>query len=337
MCCYLGVDIGSVSSNFVLMTEDRKLLKKVYLRTQGNPIRAIKEGYEIIKNSLEPGRDIISGVGTTGSGRHLAAVLMGADVVKNEITAHAVAAASFYPEVKTILEIGGQDSKIIVMRDGIVNDFAMNTVCAAGTGSFLDQQAARLNIAIEQFGELALKSKQPVRIAGRCGVFAESDMVHKQQMGYPLEDIVMGLCEALARNYLNNVANGKKIESKVVFQGGVAANAGLRKAFEKLLKVAVYVPENYEVMGAIGSAILAAEKMIHSEKSTCFKGDSFILEGDFNTSSIDCNGCPNQCEVVCIKRNKQALAFWGDRCKKWEASLASQSEAKPVEKELILA
>ncbi|MDD3895075.1 MAG: BadF/BadG/BcrA/BcrD ATPase family protein, partial [Syntrophomonadaceae bacterium] len=123
MCCYLGVDIGSVSSNFVLMTEDRKLLKKVYLRTQGNPIRAIKEGYEIIKNSLEPGRDIISGVGTTGSGRHLAAVLMGADVVKNEITAHAVAAASFYPEVKTILEIGGQDSKIIVMRDGIVNDF----------------------------------------------------------------------------------------------------------------------------------------------------------------------------------------------------------------------
>jgi activator of 2-hydroxyglutaryl-CoA dehydratase len=125
-----------------------------------------------------------------------------------------------------------------------VNDFAMNTVCAAGTGSFLDQQSSRLNIAIEQFGDIALQSSQPVRIAGRCGVFAESDMVHKQQMGYPIEDIIMGLCEALARNYLNNVANGKKIEDKVVFQGGVAANAGLRKAFEKLLKAPVYVPEN---------------------------------------------------------------------------------------------
>lgn len=325
---YLGVDIGSVSSNFVLMTEDLEIFKKVYLRTQGNPVRAIKEGYQIIKNSLKASRDIIAGLGSTGSGRHLAAVLMGADVVKNEITAHSVAASSLYPEVRTILEIGGQDSKIIIMRDGIVNDFAMNTVCAAGTGSFLDQQSARLNIAIEQFGQLALESRQPVRIAGRCGVFAESDMVHKQQMGYPVEDIIMGLCEALARNYLNNVAGGKKIENKVVFQGGVAANAGLRKAFEKLLQVSVYVPENFEVMGAIGAAILAMEKMNHSAAASCFKGDSFILEGDFRSSSMECKGCPNQCEVVCIKRNDEALAFWGDRCKKWEASIKGRPEIK---------
>lgn len=333
---YLGVDIGSVSSNFVLLDSRRQLVKKVYLRTQGNPIQAIKDGFQIIKDSLDPDRDQINGVGSTGSGRHLAAVLVGADVVKNEITAHAVAAASFHPQVRTILEIGGQDSKIIVLRDGIVNDFAMNTVCAAGTGSFLDQQAARLNIAIEQFGEIALQSRQPVRIAGRCGVFAESDMVHKQQMGYPLEDIVMGLCEALARNYLNNVANGKKIENEVVFQGGVAANAGLCKAFARLLNTEIHVPTDYDVMGAIGSAILAAEKMEHSNKNTCFKGESFILEGEFKTSSIECNGCPNQCEVVCIKRNKQALAFWGDRCKKWEASVKNQYEIKAEQKSAAL-
>lgn len=334
---YLGVDIGSVSSNFVLMTEELQIYKKVYLRTQGNPVKAIKEGYEIIKNSLTSVSDTITGVGTTGSGRHLADVLMGADVVKNEITAHSVAASSLYPEVRTILEIGGQDSKIIIMRDGIVSDFAMNTVCAAGTGSFLDQQSARLNIAIEQFGELALQSKQPVRIAGRCGVFAESDMVHKQQMGYPVEDIIMGLCEALVRNYLNNVASGKKIENKVVFQGGVAANAGLRKAFEKVLNVAIYVPENFEVMGAIGSAILAMEKMRNTITDTCFKGDSFILEGDFRTSSFECKGCPNQCEVVCIKRNAEALAFWGDRCKKWEASIKGRPEINNGETFLSLA
>lgn len=334
---YLGVDIGSVSSNFVLIDQNRQLIKKVYLRTRGNPIQAIKSGFQAIKDSLDPDYDQISGVGTTGSGRHLAAVLVGADVVKNEITAHAVAAASCYPEVRTILEIGGQDSKIIILRDGIVNDFAMNTVCAAGTGSFLDQQSARLNIAIEQFGEIALRSRQPVRIAGRCGVFAESDMVHKQQMGYPLEDIVMGLCEALARNYLNNVASGKKIENKVVFQGGVAANAGLCKAFEKLLNTQVHIPADYDVMGAIGSAILAMEKIEHSNINTCFKGENFILEGEFKTTSIECNGCPNQCEVVCIKRNKQALAFWGDRCKKWEASLKNQGGMKTDQKISVLA
>ena len=323
---YLGVDIGSVSSNFVLMSENMQIHRKVYLRTQGNPVKAIKEGYEALKSSLNIIGDSIKAVGSTGSGRHLAAVLMGADVVKNEITAHAVAASSFYPEARTILEIGGQDSKIIILRNGIVNDFAMNTVCAAGTGSFLDQQAARLNIAIEQFGDLALKSRQPVRIAGRCGVFAESDMVHKQQMCYPVEDIIMGLCEALVRNYLNNVASGKKIEDMIIFQGGVAANAGLRKAFEKVLKLPIHVPENFEVMGAIGAAILAMEKMNNAEKETCFKGDSFILEGDFKTSSMECKGCPNQCEVVCIKRNEKALAFWGDRCKKWEATIKAYPE-----------
>lgn len=325
---YLGVDIGSVSSNFVLMTEKLEICKKVYLRTQGNPVKAIKEGYEIIKNSMGPDSARIQGVGSTGSGRHLAAVLMGADIVKNEITAHAVAASSFYPGVRTILEIGGQDSKIIILRDGIVSDFAMNTVCAAGTGSFLDQQAARLNVAIEQFGELALKSVQPVRIAGRCGVFAESDMVHKQQMGYPVEDIIMGLCEALVRNYLNNVASGKKIEDMIIFQGGVAANSGLKKAFEKMLKLKIHVPDNYEVMGAIGSAILAMEKMGGSGQETCFKGDNFILEGDFKTSSMECRGCPNQCEVVCIKRNGEALAYWGDRCKKWEATIKGFPEER---------
>ena len=125
--------------------------------------------------------------------------MVGADAVKNEITAHAIAALHFEPDVRTVVEIGGQDSKIIIIRDGIVTDFAMNTVCAAGTGSFLDQQANRIGIPIEHFGEYALRSKTPVRIAGRCAVFAESDMIHKQQAGHNLEDIIRGLCEAFAR------------------------------------------------------------------------------------------------------------------------------------------
>lgn len=328
MNCYLGVDIGSVSSNFVLLDGKNRLIKKAYLRTQGNPVKAIKDGYALLHEGVAGTGLKIKGVGTTGSGRHLAAVLMGADVVKNEITAHAIASSSLYPDVQTIFEIGGQDSKIICLRQGIVNDFAMNTVCAAGTGSFLDQQAARLNIPIEEFGCRAATSRQPVRIAGRCGVFAESDMIHKQQMGYPMEDIVMGLCEALVRNYLSNVAKGKKILPPVVFQGGVAANTGIRKAFESILGMPVQVPEHFDVMGAIGAAMLAQEQT--QGKDSAFKGSDYVLEGDFQTSSQECRGCPNMCEVVCIKRGQETLAFWGDRCKKWESSLTGAGRVLQV-------
>ncbi len=319
MNVYLGVDIGSVSSNFVLMNNQMEIIKKIYLRTQGNPVQAIQTGFAQL---LEDSEDFsIKGVGTTGSGRHLCATLLGADVIKNEITAHAVAAANIYPNVRTIIEIGGQDSKIILMKNGVVHDFAMNTVCAAGTGSFLDQQASRLCIQIEDFGERAVKSRQAVRIAGRCGVFAESDMIHKQQMGFPMEDIMMGLCEALVRNYLNNVAKGKKIEDPVVFQGGVAANIGLKEAFASVLKRDIHIPQHYEVMGAIGSAILAREKVQAGRQNSQYRGRDFIMEGEFRSSSHECQGCPNLCEVVAIKRDHQVLAYWGDRCKKWESSL----------------
>lgn len=325
MNVYLGVDIGSVSSNFVMMNNQMEIVKNIYLRTLGNPVMAIQTGFTELINGCED--VVIKGVGTTGSGRHLAATLIGADVVKNEITAHAVAAAQFYPDVRTIIEIGGQDSKIIIMRDGIVHDFAMNTVCAAGTGSFLDQQASRLNLAIEEFGGQAVKSRQSVRIAGRCGVFAESDMIHKQQMGFPVEDILMGLCEALVRNYLNNVAKGKKIEDLVVFQGGVAANLGLKAAFEKVLGQNLYIPPYYNVMGAIGAAILALEKIQGSRQNSRYKGQDFIRDGQFFSSSHECKGCPNLCEVVAIKRDQEVLAYWGDRCKKWEGSLSQIEKA----------
>jgi predicted CoA-substrate-specific enzyme activase len=322
MHMYLGVDIGSVSSNFVLLDNRGRMKTKIYLRTQGNPILAVKQGFAAVNQALEESGHKIAGVGATGSGRLLAGVLLGADIIKNEITAHGVAASWLYPDVRTIIEIGGQDSKIILLKNGIVNDFAMNTVCAAGTGSFLDQQAARLNLSIEEFGQRAVTSCQPVRIAGRCGVFAESDMIHKQQMGYPTEDILMGLCDALARNYLNNVGKGKKIMEPVVFQGGVAANRGLQRSFEQLLGLPVHVPEHHEVMGAIGAALLAREAMEHSGLPSQFKGSSFVMEGEFTTRSQECRGCPNLCEVVCIRRDGKPLAYWGDRCKKWEATLA---------------
>ncbi|MCD4733972.1 acyl-CoA dehydratase activase, partial [bacterium] len=251
---FLGVDVGSVSTNLAVLDEASNIVESVYLRTQGRPIETVQRGLSEVGKLLGSRAADIAGVGATGSARQLTAVLVGADSVKNEITAHAVAASLVIPDVRTVLEIGGQDSKIIILRNGIVVDFAMNTVCAAGTGSFLDQQAGRLSIPIEEFGDYVLRGMSAVRIAGRCTVFAESDMIHKQQMGHTTEDIIAGLADALVRNYLNNIARGKKIKSPVVFQGGVAANKGIRKAFERELGLEIIVPEHYGVMGAIGAA-----------------------------------------------------------------------------------
>lgn len=320
---YLGIDVGSVSTNLVVIDEKEDLIEKVYLRTGGQPIRALGSGMKLLQHKLN-GKIKIHGVGATGSGRQLAGVVIGADIIKNEITAHAVAAQKTMPFVKTILEIGGQDSKIIILKNEVVFDFAMNTVCAAGTGSFLDRQAGRLGIPIEEFGSYALKSSSPVRIAGRCAVFAESDMIHKQQTGHSVEDIICGLCEALVRNYLNNLGKGKNIEEPIVFQGGVAANVGIVKAFEKALGKQIHIPEHYDVMGAYGAALIARQKMHKSDLKTAFNG--FGTENnDYKAKSIECQGCSNMCEVIEISANTGVLARWGDRCGKW-ANLVNINE-----------
>ncbi|MBN1288962.1 MAG: 2-hydroxyglutaryl-CoA dehydratase [Actinobacteria bacterium] len=321
---YLGVDVGSVSTNVVVLDNRGSVLSSVYLRTRGEPIRAVQEGIRNVGESLSPDI-VIKGAGATGSARYLTGVIIGADLVKNEITSHAVAALHIVPEVRTVLEIGGQDSKLILLRDGVVTDFAMNTVCAAGTGSFLDHQSSRLGVPIEEFGELALKAGQPAQIAGRCSVFAESDMIHKQQVGYPVEEIVLGLCNALVRNYLNNLAKGKKIEAPVVFQGGVAANVGMKRVFQEALGVEVTIPPYHDVMGAIGAALLAMEDSGKKEQSN-FRGFS-LADFKYTTSSFVCSGCSNNCEIVKILSEKQVLACWGGRCGKWELEF----DSKPVE------
>ena len=316
MDLYLGIDVGSVTTKFAVLSEDDQPVSSLYLRTQGKPVVMVQQGLKEIVQSL-PSNVQIRGVGTTGSARHLAGVIVRADVVKNEITSHAVAALHFIPDVQTVIEIGGQDSKIIVIRDGIVTDFGMNTVCAAGTGSFLDQQASRLNMRIDDFGGKALESRKPVRIAGRCTVFAESDMIHKQQMGHRIEDIAYGLCQAMVRNYLNNVGLGKEILPPIVFQGGVAFNRGIVRALEETLTTDVIVPPHHEVMGAIGAALLAHEEMAVRGNGTRFKGFE-MAEASFRTSSFECKACPSRCEIAQIFQNGKVLARWGGQCDMWE-------------------
>jgi predicted CoA-substrate-specific enzyme activase len=314
---YLGIDVGSVTTKVAALDENDELVASSYARTEGKPIVVVQQALREIAETL-PAATEVAGIGTTGSGRYLAGAMVGADVMKNEITAHAVAASHYFPETRTILEIGGQDSKIILLRDGVAVDFAMNTVCAAGTGSFLDQQAYRLHMSIEDFGPAALQSKSPVRIAGRCTVFAESDMIHKQQMGHSVPDILYGLCEALARNYLNNLGLGKEILPPVVFQGGVAANKGMIRAFEETLKTEIQVPRHHHIMGAIGAALLAHEDMIAESRPSSFRGFG-VSDLNYRTSSFECKGCSNLCEILEIRAGRELVARWGGRCGKWDA------------------
>lgn len=324
MEAYLGIDVGSVTTKLALLDEQDELIIHTYSLTQGKPIEMVQQGLRQIKEQLPQGINICA-VATTGSARYLAGVIVGADLVKNEITCHAVATLQYFPQAQTIIEIGGQDSKIIIIRDGIVTDFGMNTLCAAGTGSFLDHQTQRLNLSIEEFSQQALKSRTPVRIAGRCTVFAESDMIHKQQMGHRIEDILYGLCQALVRNYLNNVGLGKEIKPPIVFQGGVAFNQAIVKAFQEELKTEIIVPPHHEVMGAIGAALLVHEEMTESQKNSKFKGFDASLER-YHTSSFECQSCPNLCEVARISLNGRALAQWGGRCDLWEKNLTEETK-----------
>jgi predicted CoA-substrate-specific enzyme activase len=327
MKIYLGIDVGSVSTNVVAIDDKYKIIDTVYIRTHGNPLKSVQEAFQLIEKKLDKKANI-SGVGVTGSARYLISVMVNADLTKNEITAHAIAAMHFYPDTRTIFEIGGQDSKIILLENGVVTDFAMNNVCAAGTGSFLDQQASRLGVPIEEFGSKALKSTTEVRIAGRCTVFAESDMIHKQQLGYTNDDIINGLCEALVRNYFSTVGKGKDIKEPILFQGGVAANAGIVKAFNKFLNKDVKIPEHFGVMGAIGSAILVKEFMDKNPNiKTKFKGFA-LKDFIFKTTSFTCKFCSNNCEVVEFWQDNNKIALFGDKCGRYSSQLPkAQSKA----------
>lgn len=236
--------------------------------------------------------------------------MVGATVVKNEITAHAIGTTTFYPDVRTILEIGGQDSKIILVENGVAVDYAMNTLCAAGTGAFLSSQSKRLGVDVEDFGKIALKSKHPTQIAARCTVFAESDLVHKIQMGHKKEDIIAGLCQAVAANYLNNVGKGKRIQPPIVFQGGVSKNIGVVEAFKRALECDILVDQNGHLMGALGIAILA-RRMADRRPF-----DFSVKDKTFQTREVNCGKCPNHCEIVCIYRDGVLIDAWGNRCEK---------------------
>ncbi|MCK5255035.1 MAG: CoA activase, partial [Deltaproteobacteria bacterium] len=312
---YLGVDVGSISTNVVVIDDQNRLLSKRYLMTAGRPLEAIKKGLREVGEEV-CNRVQIAAVGTTGSGRYLTGDFIGADVIKNEITAQATAAIVIDPGVDTIFEIGGQDSKYISIDNGVVVDFEMNKVCAAGTGSFLEEQAEKLGISIkDEFSDLALTAPCPVSLGERCTVFMESDLVHHQQRGVDKDNLVAGLSYSIVLNYLNKVVGDRRVGDHIFFQGGTAFNLGVVAAFEKILGKKITVPCNHDVTGAIGAAIVAREEG-NSGKSA-FKGFD-LSKRNYDLSSFECKGCPNRCEIKRLKIKGEKPLLYGSRCERFE-------------------
>lgn len=311
---YLGIDVGAVSTNLVLMETNGRVIEARYIYTQGEPIEAVRSGLEEIAAKLN-GQVRVAGVGATGSARYLVGEFVGADVVINEISAQARAACYLVPDADTIIEIGGQDSKYIRCKHGRVVDFEMNRVCAAGTGSFLEEQAARLKIPIkEAFSELAFSAEAPVDLGARCTVFMESDLVHHQQAGKRLNDLAAGLSYAVAYNYLEKVVGQKAMGAKILFQGGVAGNHSVAAAFENILGKPLFVPKYYNVMGALGAALVARDSR---PALTQFAGFS-LKDRSFTLETFECSRCPNICSIQRINVNGELRSYHGSLCGRYE-------------------
>ncbi len=314
---FLGIDVGSLSTNVVLIDKENNVIARRYLPTASKPLNAIQRGLKEIYDEIG-GHVEVRAAGTTGSGRYLTGDFIGADVIRNEITAQATAAIAYDPSVDTIFEIGGQDSKYISIENGVVVDFEMNKVCAAGTGSFIEEQADKLGISIvDQFAGLAFESEKPVRLGDRCTVFMESDLNSHQQKGADIPDLVGGLAYSIVQNYLHKVVGEKPVRNKIFFQGGVTNNKAVVAAFEKITGKPIIIPPHFDVTGAIGAAILARNSMGEGQ-TTRFKGFN-ISKIPFSISGFTCHACTNNCEIqqVTIEGESRKL-YYGGRCEKFE-------------------
>ena len=343
---YLGVDVGSVSTNLVVIDEDGHVITEIYTRTQGRPIEVVTDALREIEREVGS-RVNIRGAGTTGSGRELIGELIGADTINDEITCHKTGATYVGRRLldgrvpDTIFEIGGQDSKYISLQDGIVVDFTMNDACAAGTGSFLEERAEELDIAIKgEFAELALSSETPIRLGERCTVFMERDVNSYLQRGAKKTDLVAGLAYSVVYNYINRVVRGRKIGDCIFFQGGTAYNDSVAAAFAAVCGKEIIVPPHNGVIGAIGAALLARDKMLYAPPAprpdakqigqyvpvspepadgeapgpaaSRFRGYD-LSKVNYTLREFTCKGCSNACQIQEFNVEGERT-YWGDKC-----------------------
>ena len=362
---FLGVDIGSVSTNVVAIDDEGRVVHEIYTQTQGRPIEVVSDALRQIEREWGE-RLIIRGAGTTGSGRELIGELIGADTINDEITAHKTGATYVGERLldgrvpDTIFEIGGQDSKYISLQDGIVVDFTMNDACAAGTGSFLEERAEELDIAIRgEFADLALSSEAPIRLGERCTVFMERDVNSYLHRGARKRDVVAGLAYSVVYNYINRVVRGRKIGDCIFFQGGTAYNDSVAAAFAAVCGKEIIVPPHNGVIGAIGAALLARDKMLSAPgeprepdqavgqyipvgddaddapakiRPSRFRGYD-LSKVNYTLREFTCKGCSNACQIQEFNVEGEKT-YWGDKCSDRYRKRAKATR-KPVIEDLL--
>jgi len=319
---FVGVDVGSVSVNVAGVDAARRLVgNPVYLRLAEypTPVDALKTAFTRFRDTLPAGCDI-RGAGATGSGRELTRHILRADLTRTEIFAHAVGLMTLLEHGRlgphatrpgTIIEIGGQDSKVIAFSGGVPAFFNMNSICSAGTGEFLQQLADEIGVPVTEIGDLALRATHPATIDATCTVFSKRDFRHLTQKGVPLPDRLMGVCRAMVANYLRNVVGTAACPPPFYFQGGVAGNAGVRAAFEARLGHPVVVPPFHDVIGAIGMAATVATELAGTDRPPF---DDTFLEATFDSRIRFCHGCQNNCEITeALERRADGAARVLDR------------------------
>ncbi|HSW59075.1 MAG TPA: acyl-CoA dehydratase activase [Dehalococcoidales bacterium] len=335
---YLGVDVGSTSTKAVILDESGKqILAKNYLMTAGRPVDAVKQ---VMANLVSEGADKIriAGSGVTGSGRYLIGSLIGADIIKNEITAQTRAAAEIDPDAD-IIEIGGQDSKLVIKRNGVVVDYQMNKACAAGTGSFIDEMAEMLGVSVKngEFAELALRSDYTIDLGTRCAAFMGQAVPAAQREGISIETISASLANSIAKNYLSKVVGTRKMGNKIILTGAVFYNQAVVAAFHQQMPGKnLRVAEQREVSGAIGAALLAREDMVSGNPSK-FKGFQRVIDAECNLSTFICKTCDNNCSITQMRVPGEKPTFYGSRCDKYDSSSsAARKETAFDEREKLL-
>ena len=316
---YLGIDVGSTSTKAVIIDDaGKQILAKNYLMTAGKPVEAIKQ---VLQNLRADGADLveIGGVGVTGSGRYLIGSLVGADLIKNEITAQTRAAADIDPAAD-IIELGGQDSKLVIKKNGLVVDYQMNKACAAGTGSFIDEMAETLGVSVKNgdFARLAFTAKHSIDLGTKCAAFMSQAVANARQEGVALEVIAASLANSIVKNYLTKVVGARKLGRRIILTGAVFYNDAVVSAFHQELKDRILiVAEHREVSGAIGAALLAKEVM--SGKLSKFKGFRTVVESDCKLTVFNCAKCDNNCSITQMKIPDAKPTFYGSRCDRYDS------------------
>ncbi len=306
---YLGIDVGSVSCKSVVIDDSGRIINSSYVRNQGL-ISSVKQALEGVRTDAE-----IKGVGITGSGKEFVNLLIGADVLESEIMSHSVAAVHEFPDARTIFDIGGEDSKLIQIRNGQIENFMMNSSCGGGTGSMIEAIANRMGVKIEDVGKLALQSRNDISLPSKCGIFAQSAVVSKLNKGVDKSDILMGICSGLVGNFLTMLGKGKHLKPPFVFQGATAQNEALVQCFEKELNQKILIPKQCGLMGALGVAMLTNEV---NPRKTNFRGFE-VCDSNLATRTIIGDGCSNRCEITFVFDGKNAIGHLGNRCAKCPA------------------